>query len=344
MDCLETLVKDIFMPQLMYSDNGYILLNSTPSDTPGHPFTISCEEAEIGGYYATKTIYDNPLLSVDEILEFAEEAGCEVNWDRFHELRKGFEDLPKYREDLVNQVITKTSTTWRREYLAEFVTEESSAIIPEMTRNKEIQIVQPWKTPEMYNTFTIGDLGFKDATAILFGYYDFHNAKTIIQDELICHAPSSREIADGIRKKEQELWGDKEPYGRWMDGDLIVLQDISIEHGLTCAPVGKDALEAMVNNVRLEVQRNNVIIDPRCKTTIAHLKYGIWDKQRKKFARSGQFYHFDALAALVYFLRHVSKEANPYPPDYKLATSTHFIPEGTLVTDQARQWGKVIGS
>ena len=322
-DDLDYVVKDILMPQLMYNDAGRIIIASTPPKSPAHDFVRYVMEAQTKDAYVHKTIWDNPRLQLKEILEFAEEAGCEVDWE--------------------TMTITAESTTWKREYLAQIVTEESAAIVPEATEEAMDRVCTDWERPPEFYPIVVGDLGFKDATAILFGYYDFRAAKVIVEDELILFGASSTEIAKGIRAKELELWGKRPVYQRFADGDLIVLQDISTTHGLPINPVKKDNLEAQVNRVRLDIQHDTLRIAPKCKTVRAHTQYGIWDKTRKKFDRSDEFFHFDALAGLIYFCRHAPRDTNPYPWDYRTDIHSQHIPEAQSWQGATQGWKKLSG-
>jgi hypothetical protein len=328
---LKPLVNDILMPTLMY-DDGFLVASGTPPPTPDHYYTDLVALCESHGTHIRKTIWENEALSNRDILEFSEALGCEIDW-------QGYNDSLSKAD--AEALILKATTSYRRELLAEIVIDEHRAIIPEMTDERESQIVTEWKRPEYYHTFVVGDLGFKDATAILFGYYDFLNAKIVIEDELIIHGPSSSEIAEEIKKKEKALWGDKPVFQRFADGDLIVLQDLSKNHGVWIGPVKKDVLEAQVNQLRLDLQNDMIRINPRCKTTVSHTKYGIWDKNRRAFDRSDDFYHFDALAALIYFVRHVNRTNNPWPRNHGASQHTHFIPEEK--PPEADQWAKLIG-
>jgi len=338
MECLKTLIHDIFMPQLMYSDTGFILLNSTPSDSPGHFYTEYCQKLELIGSYIEKTIWDNPRLGLEEMLEFAEEANCEVNWDLFRDLvRNGLDpfNLDERRKH-ASELITEVTTTWRREYLAEHVIEETRAVIPEFTKERQELIIKEWPKPEVYHPIVVGDTGFKDATVFAFGYYDFINAKVVIEDELVLYSPNSQEIAENALRIEQLRFSDTDNHPiRFGDGDLIVLNDLTVLHGFHINPVRKDALEAQVNCLRQDVKAQNLVIHPRCKTIINHIKFGIWDKPRKKFDRSSEHFHFDGLAAAIYFVRHVDRNTNPYPPDYKKHWSKHYIPESIYKKEHA---------
>lgn len=309
-DCLVTLDKDVLMPQLMYSENGITVISSTPSDTPDHPFRSYCDEADEKGYYLEKTIWDNPRLTLLEILEFAEEAGCEVDW--------------------VNKVITKESTTWKREYLCQHVTESERAIIPEFTKDRQERVVMPWPRPEYCHKWTFVDTGFIDFTGVLFCYYDFIKAKVVFEDELLINfkeeGMTTRLLAERIFAKEKELWGDDEPYARFGDGDLIVLNELTSEHGLTINQVAKDHLEAQVNQARIDILQERTVITPNCVKTRAHIQNAIWNKQRTKFDRSSTDGHYDLLATFIYALRHVNRDANPWPALLRVDRFNSYIP------------------
>lgn len=308
---LDYLVGDVLAPQLLYAKDGKIIIASTPPESPAHDFVRYLIESEINGACAQKTIFDNPFLTKKDIDIIADECG-------------GYD-----------------TTRFKREYLAQVVTEETYAVIPEF-QDAEKDIVQEVPRPPMFHFYTVGDLGFKDATAFAIGYYNFEKAKIVIEDEIVLHAPTSRTIAEAIKEKEKALYGVIPVYQRFADGDLITLGDISVEHGVTIGAVKKDVLEAQVNTLRMDVIKRNLIIHPRCKTIINHLKYGIWNKARTGFDRSGEFFHFDALAALIYFVRHVNRHVSPYPKFYNVSLATHHIPP-EMMQNTAGEWGKIRG-
>jgi hypothetical protein len=313
-DELRYLVNDVLMPQLIYSPHGKLIMSSTPPVSPAHDFVSFVAEAEINDALISKTIYDNPRLSHEIILEIAAEAGCEVKDGK----------------------IVSLSTTFRREYLAEIVTDSNHAVVPEFTEAMAKELVREWPAPPYRNCYTFMDTGYIDFTAVIFCYYDFKNAKIVVEDELVIDVrqqnKNSAMIASQIKAKEAELWGEKPVYGRFADGDLLLLADFSSLHGLHFTPVAKDVLEAQVNHLRLDVQNKSVILHPRCKNTIAHLKYGIYDKQRRKLERSNTMGHFDCLMALVYGVRHIQRSSNPYPPLYQVDQFNSFVKPDEIKT------------
>jgi hypothetical protein len=290
---LDYIYKSIIVPSTLHRPNCKIIFISTPPSTPAHSFTDYCQKAEIEGGYVKLDIYTNPLISADDIKRMADELGGEG------------------------------STTFRRECLCEFVTDSDLAIIPEW-QDKCIEEVERDEFYKYYDKYVGMDLGVKDLTAMLYGYYDFKRASLIIEDEAEMSGPSMNTLllVGAIREKEKQLWQDYPsviegrpvPFRRISDNNWpLLIQDISSIHNLTFIETTKDNLEAMINEVRLMVQAGQIIIHPRCQKLIGCMRYGVWDQKKKAFARSSVYGHFDHLAALVYLVRNLSKGTNPIP-------------------------------
>jgi hypothetical protein len=98
-------------------------------------------------------------------------------------------------------------------------------------------------------------------------------------------------------------------------------------HGLHFAPTNKDLLEAMVNNVRLRIRGSRIVVHPRCKHTHGCLKNGIWDDNRRNFARSSIYGHFDAFAALMYLVRNLDEHTNPIPALVDVDEANSYVPD-----------------
>jgi hypothetical protein len=312
----------------MYGE-GRIIVASTPSDTPGHPFKRLCSEAESRGCYIKKTIWDNPRISLKDILDFAEEANCEIDWKVFNEnyLPEIEKDL-EIRQELGEKCIITSSTTWQREYLAEHVTEEGRAVTPEFTDDKAKELVKEWKRPSHFQLYGALDPGFNDFTAYLIGYYDFLNTKYVVEGEAVLHKQNTEELADEIINLETLLFPDDEMYLRVSDTDLNIIHDLQSLHNLSFMPTMKDNKDAQINHLRVLIQNNKIIIHPRCKNLIRQLKIAIWNKSRKSFERMEGEGHFDTIDALVYLIRNISTYYNPYPKFKKVNESIQFVPAG----------------
>ena len=300
-DDLDYAVKDILTPQLL-TTGGDLILSSTPPPTPAHDFADYAHQAKDNGTYSEFDIYQSGYKP--EIIEkFRKEAGGEK------------------------------SSTWKREYLCQFVVDEELAIIPEFN---ETDHAIPWSRSDLWKFYTCYDamdIGVRDFTVVLFGYYDFLKAKLFVEDEIVMSGPqmTSDLLVRAIRDKEKVLYnGKREDQIRRVadDNNLILIQDLGYLHKLPFVPTTKDNLDAMVNELRVLVSAGRLNVHPRCKHTIGCLKYGVWSDRRMKkreFARSKIYGHYDGLAALIYLVRNVDQTSNPIPRDYELQDDRHFI-------------------
>jgi hypothetical protein len=107
------------------------------------------------------------------------------------------------------------------------------------------------------------------------------------------------------------------------NNNLVLLNDLFRLHGINFIATAKDNKEAQINELRLLIKQNRLIISPKCKTLIFHLKNAKWDKQRKQFTRlkdspDGTLKggHADLLDALIYLVRNVRIDRNPYPDNW----------------------------
>ena len=129
-------------------------------------------------------------------------------------------------------------------------------------------------------------------------------------------------LAEGIKKKEAEHFTDKltgeerPPYLRVSDNNLIVINDLWQLHGLRFIATRKDDADAALNNMKIMLQNEKIIINPRCRTLITHLESAVWNKSKSSFERSADFGHFDAIDSLKYMVRNVQQQKNPYPNGY----------------------------
>jgi hypothetical protein len=293
---LSYVVRSIFMPQFITTDGRMILSSSSPK-TPAHDFTGFMAEAEIAGAYEKITIYEDSRPEVQaRIPEWMEESGG------------------------------KDSTDWKREYECELVTDQELAIVPEFTDQKASALAQACDRPLHFDAYVGMDVGFNDLTGVLFAYWDFLNARLVIEDELVLSRMTTAKLAQDVAAKEKALWGEKAPFLRVSDTDLIVINDLGKIHGLHFSATRKDDKEAAINAVRMLVAQDKIVIHPRCKNLVAHLKYGVWNKQKTQFERASGFGHYDLIDALVYLVRSVRREKNPWPATYGMATHSHYIP------------------
>jgi hypothetical protein len=302
MDDLDYVINDILLPQAL-TTNGRLLIASTPPKSPSHPFVDLVYEAQKNDSYIKKTIID----AINDIANDPPYLKSRLNPDIVEELKQASGG--------------ENSTTWRREYLCDIITDHTRAVVPEFNEAVEKDVVKEWPRPTHYDAYTSLDLGFVDYTAGLFAYFDFKNNKLVIEDELWVngHDATTKFISEQIKQKESALWVDPMSkmqipvYLRVADDDLLTLNDLNRQHALLFIPTKKDNKESAINELRIKIANRDIIINPRCKNLIFQLKSATWTKNRKTFERSADGGHYDALDALIYLVRNVQWHKNPYP-------------------------------
>ena len=305
---LEDVVKSVLLPTTTHT-GGKIVLASTPPLTADHEFNKFVEEAELAGKITKKTIYDNPLLDKKQI-------------------------------ELIIQSMGGTHTTrFRREYLCEFIKDENLSVLPEFDADVEKEITKEWPRPPFFDAYEAMDLGGRDLTFVVFGYFDFRANKIIIEDELVVDFNKPDEnipkLVKGIQDKEKLLWTDpltletKSPYIRSSDIDYIVIKEIlSVSHSkINFTVTNKDDKITAINNLRTLLSGRKIIIHPRCVQLLRHLRNVKWDSKtnRVRFARSPDCGHYDGVDALVYFVRNIVYSRNPYPAHYDVNMKDLYI-------------------
>jgi len=303
------LVNSILLPQTL-TTRGTLIASSTPPRTLAHEYHKFAKRCMQDGHYLHRDIYASDL-DEKQIALYAETCG-------------GFD-----------------STTFKREHLAMFVVDETLAIIPDWSptfvraHDAESPARQFWHN---YSAMDIGE-SRQDWTAVLFGHYNFLEARLYIEDELIDRKlprMTTVELAQEVREIERRLWGSPradapppQPYKRIADNNAPeLLVDLAI-HGVPFHPTSKDELYAMVNNVRVWVKRGRIAVHPRCKNLLACLQLGIWkdeDHIGREFDRNDECGHLDALAALIYLVRGVNTHTNPVPDNWGIGPQDFASP------------------
>lgn len=326
-DHLKYVVYDILAPTTD-TTGGRVILASTPSKHSDHDFiqhfVIPCEAQ---GKLIKFVLHDNPMLTDIKKASIAARHPA------------GVED-PGYR----------------REYLCEIIRDKSSVVIPGFTPEKELKLVTEWKRPAYFDFYVGGDVGFRDLTVYLFGYWDYMKATLVIEDELVLNGDdgmTTKTVAEGIKAKEKLHYPDQRPMMRVMDNNLIMMQDLNLLHNLPFLATEKDNKEAQVNNVNIMINADQIVINPRCKHLIYHLKGATWREttsnnpnSKREFAhlpdtpdfevRGG---HADALDALIYLVRNLIRTKNPYPKDWGRVMGDNVFQ--TQLTSLVKQEGLV---
>jgi len=311
---LDYIYKSIIVPATLHRPNAKVIMVSTPPATPAHEFLDYVQKAKLEGSYAEFTIDDNPM--VDE----------------------------QQKQNMIKEVGGMASSTCQRELYCKFVVDSNLQLCPEWKEAYEIDVERD-EYHTYYHKYVAMDLGRKDHTALVFGYYDFKNARLVVEDELtmLGNEWNTINLKDDVFEKEQELWGDQTPYRRISDNNnehLII--DLASIHKLSFSMTDKESLEAMVNEVRIMCAQGRILVHTKCKQLIGCLKYGIWDEKRKEFNRSKSYGHYDMFAALVYLVRNLNKGYNPIPKTHGIDPTKGW--HGNLDRRNVSQDAKVISN
>lgn len=282
-DELSYLIDSVLMPQLLTVQDSRLIMASSSPISPSHEFVDYINKATLENSYHSYTIHDGNY-DKDILKEFCKEAGGEE------------------------------STAWQREYLNKIIVDSDYSIVPEASK-LEFGIKKS-SSYKYFHKYVSMDIGIRDLTFLIFGYYDFPRAKLCIEKEFVINGPQMTTplVAENVVKIEKELWKSQEPYKRISDNNnLLLLQDLGYIHGCHFLPTSKDSLEAMVNEMRIWIKDDRLEISEDCPMLMESLKYGFWNESRSDWGRSKTLGHFDAIAAIMYLIRNIDVTTNPIP-------------------------------
>jgi hypothetical protein len=308
---LNYVIDDILRPQT-FTTGGRTILSSTPPRSLAHPAITYMQACERVGAYSHKTVYDNVRVSP--------------------ETREAF--IAEDAERLALSVEAyKKSTTFRREYLAEPIADADYAVIP-WDAETEFKVVKRVERPAHYDIYTSADFGYvKDCHGILYGYWDFQNARLVIEScDRLVRTPTDV-LAKVVTTKERLLWlgpqadEDETPniYKRVADGGglgQLIIIDLQRQHKLTFQATQKDAKELQVNQLKMMIANGQLVIDPNCIDLIQQLRTTVWNEGRTSYERN-VYGHGDLLDSLVYLVRNIDRSRNPYPSEPGLSRSLY---------------------
>jgi hypothetical protein len=286
-------IESVLYPQLL-TTRGKLIIMSTPSEDLAHSYYDRKSLAINENRFIQKTIHHNESLTVDEInREMAKHGGA-------------------------------NSPSWQREYLCLPVADPGSLVIPEF--DESVHVYTDSVRPSHFDTYTSIDLGFHDKTVALFAYYNFEEGHIYIEREYAANAKNSEEITDNCKRIELELWG-KAPTLRVADNDKQQLFDMLTMCQYSVVPTRKDDKNAAINAVRLMFTNNRIKIHKSCVNLVFQILTGSWNLQRTGFKRGDKTGHLDAIDALIYLVRNIDQNKNPFPTMLGLSNQTHFIPK-----------------
>lgn len=298
---LAEVVDSVLDPQT-WTTKGRGIISSSPPDTPAHPFQTYYLAAKATGNSARVTFWENTGLTEAEKNEIIAKAA-----------RRKRMTPEEYRG----------TTIWRREGEAEFVIEETRAVLPRLSESLAGRLVRAeTSTPLFADWYTVIDLGgSRDPTFITTQYYDFTRAKLRIQREKKLIRPTTEEIAKEAKALEAATFSQQRElrgmHFRIVDDDMgIVRRDLAQKYDLPSMPPRKDDKQAGLMDLQDGMLREEVEFSPECPETLAQCQAAIWNKQHTEYERVDGFGHFDALDCVLYGHRNVIPNRGRVPPLY----------------------------
>lgn len=341
-------VQEALRPMLI-TTKGCCVYATTPPDSPAHPYTRTMEALKGQKRYVHRTIHHHPRLSPEDVEEIlrteARDKGLTL---------EAFKRTTYYRREYLCMHVTEETRA--------VVPEWNEPHLEDETKTVGDMLFRAVPRPRLFDTYTSFDFGFtRHPSAGLFAFWDFENARLVVEDETPpLYKTRTDKLSLAYREKCRSLWplsGEKpfleaEPArpdidsktgevrdagGYWKPYRALgdkggrggeVLTELAKEHALEWMGALKEGdLEVMVNDLRRMVGAQKLFVHPRCTNLRGQLATGLWaDKQKTDFAEDATG-HLDYLAALVYLVRAVDRQRNPYPPGFG------SDPSNTIVID-----------
>lgn len=333
-------VEAALLPQLQ-TTGGRALYLSSPPETPAHPFEARYKAAKAVGRAQHWNIHDNPRLGPEGVLRVA---------------RGEAERLGLTLEQLLE------STFWRREYLAETVTESSRAVVPAWTEALHAELVVDWPRPKYFDGVSGDDWGIRpDPKGTVLGWvtpdqglYVEHEleARDCSISDWVRQAKELETAVWGVNKWEGKLLGapewlkqldevppflrralesgaPRQPYLRVGDDDSEVLTELAVTHGYIVLPTRKHDKHLRVNRLNELFAAKRIHIHPRCVRLIEQLYTTLWNRTRTDWERTAKD-HGDLVAALVMLVNNIdwNRKVAPDFPNHDLPTIPDDSPKG----------------
>lgn len=319
-------VNSVLAPLLEHSRYGKLIITSTIPKDLTHDYLNRCKEARAGGYFFYHDLNDS--LACGDV--------DQAEYDEIAQLCGG-----------------KDSEDFKREYLLQEIASTSDLIVPEA--QDESLYVGEVQRPDFYKAYVQLDLGLKDKSVALFGYYNFNLGKLIIEREHVANYTTTQDKVSAYKNIEQDLG--YQNIRRLSDNDAQQLFDMNNSFSYPISPIVKrrkhdvmkqdrsSLAESLINQIRIGLTQGRILISPACPILIMSLKYGIWNDNRTDFERTEALGHWDAGMSLCYMYDNIDWKTNPYPVlPAGVTDKTHFIAPGLDSKQEAQiKLAKILG-
>ncbi len=305
-DNLDDLIDSVIMPSLL-SNNGRLIISSTPADTRSHPLYQIRTRAEQEGWFVRIPIWEAHQMDPEVYTK---------------------ERIEQWKEEALKS--PGGQDKWDMEYECKWVVNRQRMAVPEWNSQTMVQTFGRDPYYQFYHHYMGLDWGYKDYTAVTFATLNFRKARLEVDGELTFSGRDVRSdfVSDKAALMYKALYQTPifdptrfpqvHPYRQVSDSaDPILINELNKYPGMMFIPVEKaHTLDAMLQEFRILVMRGKIVVDPKCNLTIHCLENAIWDNKHSKLDQDVLAHHFDHLMSLVYLARMVDWEANPIPKDF----------------------------
>jgi len=272
----------VLLPQGTTVEDFKLIDATTPPRSPSHPW-IQNDYAKLlaKGNLCTATIYDNTLLNPAMVAKIIEDYNGVDN------------------------------PNFRREHLCELVADSTLRLTPEF--NVAQHVAEPPKPEDNFGSEIIcqpvigSDLGLNDNTFHVFGYHHHSLDKYIIVDEWVGSYKTFDTIVDAYNAGVTANFAKE----NFLDPDCvadiweIARHTLRNDYGWNMRAPTKGQTSETIAYLRDALEKNKLIISPKCVNLINELTIGIWASNKKDIDRGGKIGHADGVMALAYALKAV---------------------------------------
>lgn len=286
-------IQDVITPFFAGRDNIYLCIATTPPRTTGHFFSVTMvPDAIAAGRYCEVRASQDPSFTA------AEEA------------------------KMLSVFKTKESTGWRRELECELIADLSALVIPSFEQNRAVCLANT-PAPTHYQAFTAIDMGFIDATAVLFAYIDYQRQVLAIAGEFVRRGVGTRALHNTIRA------GEKRYFTPAAAGKVIRIADATKRElddlraaGLSCSEARRGDLATdkwrTLAWLDSEFAGGRIIVSPQCTSLVFQLQNAVRNTSSTDIVREKLLDSIDPTAPVmghadaIFALAYLSFWARPY--------------------------------
>lgn len=283
---LRYLINSVLWPQTL-NTGGLLLMSGTPPSSMAHPSVAIIKHAQRRNRLVTKTIFDNPRLTPENIRTICEEANPDE------------EDPAEIDKILAG---TKEGTPdWEREFKCRMIADKNLQVTPEFVR---IDHEKEFEVPRYCYKFAFLDPGHvKDHFGATFAVIDFAAQRLLVcRDYKGKRKTTDDVIADCVEIEKELGWNQQDDkIFRYIDATAQQMAaDFNKKRYRVSLAAKSPGKAALVTELRNRLNADQVLIHPRCKDLVMQLENGIWkDSAKDDFDRTPEMGHLDVLDSLA---------------------------------------------